>query len=144
METVVVQDSGIEASHGATMEDFSMDERAAVVEGTETCQGELTIEDGSVGNGTIDADETQSHEAERVSNAQGVQMVVSNGLMDSGGIVGAGSQLGAAEDVEEEVVGNASASKKKKKKRGKRAGQQPRLSGYQKQDFQRQRDEATL
>ena len=56
MEAIVVQDNGTEASHGTTMEDISMDERAAIVEGTETCQGELTIEDGSVGNGNIDAD----------------------------------------------------------------------------------------
>ena len=76
-----------------------------------------------------------------VSDVQGAQVVGGNGSMVSGGIVGAGSQLGAAEDVGEEEVGNASASKKKKK-RGKRAGKQPRLSGYQKQDFQRQRDEA--
>ena len=96
-----------------------------------------------MGNGIIDADGAQLHGAERVSDAQGVQLVGGNGSMVSGGIVGAGSQLGAAEDVGEEVVGNVSASKKKKK-RGKRAGQQPRLSGYQKQDFQRQRDEATL
>ena len=51
MEAIAVQDNGTEASHGTTMEDISMDERAAVVEGTETRQGELAIEDGSVGNG---------------------------------------------------------------------------------------------
>ena len=51
--------------------------------------------------------------------------------------------FGEAEDSGEEV-GNVSASRKKKKKRGKKSGQQQRLSGYQKQDFQRQRDEATL
>ena len=96
MEEIVVQDNGTEASHGTTMEDISMDERAAIVEGTETCQGELTIEDGSVGNGTIDADGAQSHGAERVSGAQGAQMVGRHlTSMVSGGIAGAGSQLGA-------------------------------------------------
>jgi hypothetical protein len=68
------------------------------VEGTETRQGELTIEDGPLGNGFIDADGAQSHGAERVSDTQGVQ-VVGHHLtsMASGGIVGAEAQLGAAE-----------------------------------------------
>ena len=48
MEAIVVQDNGTEASHGTTMEDISMDERAAIVEGTETYQGELAVEDGSM------------------------------------------------------------------------------------------------
>ena len=99
MEAIDVQDNGTEASHGTTMEDISMDERAANVEGTETCQGELTIEDGSLGNGFIDVDGAQSHGAERLSDAQGVQVVGGNGSMVSGSIVGAGSQLGAAEHV---------------------------------------------
>ena len=88
-----------------------MDERAAIVEGTETCQGELIIEDGSLGNGSIDADGAQSHGAERVSNAQGVQ-VVGHHLtsMVSGGIVGADS--GAA----------AVTPTKKKKNKSKRGG----------------------
>ena len=62
------------------------------MEGTEECQDELTTEDGSVGNGTIDADGAQSHEAEWVSDAQGGQ-VVGHHLtsMVSGGIVGAGA-----------------------------------------------------
>ena len=46
-----VQDSDTEESHGTTMEDISTDERAAIVEGTEARQGELTIEVGSVSNG---------------------------------------------------------------------------------------------
>ena len=76
-----------------------MDDGAAAVEGTEACQGELAIEDGSLGNGFIDADGAQSHGAERVSDAQGVQ-VVGHHLtsMVSGGIAGAGAELGAAED----------------------------------------------
>ena len=32
MEAIDVQDNGTEASHGTTMEDISMDERAAIVE----------------------------------------------------------------------------------------------------------------
>ena len=76
-----------------------MDERTAIVEGTETCQGELAIEDGSVGNGTIDADGAQARGAERVSGAQGIQVAGGNGPMVSGGIAGTGSKLGAAEDV---------------------------------------------
>ena len=36
MEAIVVQDNGTEASHGTTMEDTSMDDGAAIVEGTET------------------------------------------------------------------------------------------------------------
>jgi hypothetical protein len=97
MEAIVVQDNGTEASHGTTMEDISMDERAAIVEGTETCQGELTIEDGSVGNGTTDADGAQARGVKGVSDVQGAQVVGGNGSMVSGSIVGAGSQLGAAE-----------------------------------------------
>ena len=89
----------------------------------------------------IDADGVQSRGAKRVNDAQGAQLVGGNGSMVSGSTAGAGLQLSAAEDVEEEVVGNVCASKKKKK-RGKKSGQQQRLSGYQKQDFQRQRDEA--
>ena len=61
-----------------------MDERAAIVEGNETCQGELTIEDGSLGNGC---------------DVQGAQVVGGNGSMVSGSIIGAGALLGAAEDV---------------------------------------------
>ena len=99
MEAIVAQDNGIEASHGTTMEDISMDERAANVEGNETCQGELAIEDGSMDNGTIDADGAQSHGSERVSGAQGIQVVGGNGSMVSGSIIGAGALLGAAEDV---------------------------------------------
>ena len=98
-EAIVVQDNGTEASHGTTMEDISMDERAAIVEGTETCQGELTIEDGSVGNGTTDADGAQARGVKGVSDVQGAQVVGGNGSMVSGSIVGAGSQLGAAEHV---------------------------------------------
>ena len=92
MEAIVVQDNDIEASHGADMEDISMDDGAAIVEGIETCQGELVIEDGSVGNGTIDVDGAQGD--------QGVQLVGRHlTSMDSGGIVGAKAQLGAADDV---------------------------------------------
>ena len=99
MEAVVVQDNGTGAGHGTTMGDISMDDGAAAVECAEACQGELTIEDGSMSNGTIDADGAQSHGTERVSDAQGAQLVGGNGSMVSGGIVGAGLQLGAAEDV---------------------------------------------
>ena len=99
MEAIAVQDNGTEASHGTTMEDISMDERAAVVEGTETRQGELAIEDGSVGNGTVDADGAQARGVKGVSDVQGAQVVGGNGSMVSGSIVGAGSQLGAAEHV---------------------------------------------
>ena len=74
-----------------------MDDGAITVEGAEACQGELTIEHGSVGNGIIDADGTQLHGAERVSDAQGVQLVGGNGSMVSGGIVT--RLLGTAEEV---------------------------------------------
>ena len=76
-----------------------MDERAAIVEGTETCQGELTIEDGSVGNGNTDADGAQARGIKGVSDVQGAQVVGGNGSMVSGGIVGAEVQLGTADDV---------------------------------------------
>ena len=123
-----------------------MVDRAAIVEGTETCQDELTIEDGSVGNGTIDADGAQPHGAEIVSDAQGVQLVRGNASMVSGGIVGAEAQLGAAEDVGGSTFGTSSGALsgklKKQRKRGKRAGQQPRLNGDQRQELQKQRDQA--
>ena len=99
MEAIVVQDNGTEASHGTTMEDISMDERAAIVEEAEACQGELTIEDVSVGNGIIDADGAQARGVKGVSDVQGAQVVGGNSSMVSGSIVGAGAQLGAAEDV---------------------------------------------
>ena len=70
MEAIAVQDNGTEACHGATMEDIFMDERAAIVEGTETRQGELITEDGSVGNGTIDADRAQARGVKGVSEVQ--------------------------------------------------------------------------
>ena len=72
------QDNGTEASHGTTMEDISMDERAAIVEGTETCQGELTIENGSVSNGNIDANGAQARGVKGVSDVQGAQVVGGN------------------------------------------------------------------
>jgi hypothetical protein len=87
MEAIAVQDNGTEASHGTTMEDISMDERAAVVEGTETRQGELAIEDGSVGNGTVDADGAQARGVKGVSEVQDAQVVGGNGLMVSGSIL---------------------------------------------------------
>ena len=49
------------------MGDISMDDGAVTVEGAEACQGELTIEDGSLGNGIIDADGAQ---------ARGVQWIL--------------------------------------------------------------------
>ena len=103
-----------------------MDERAVIVEGTEAHQSELTIEDSSMGNGTIDADGAQARGVKGVSVAQNVQLVGhsdlaefqsigaevqlgaavgSNGLMVSGGIAGAGAQLGAAEDFGSGTVG---------------------------------------
>ena len=85
-----------------------MDERAVLVEGTETRQGELIIEDGSVGNGIIDADGAQARGAERVSIAQGVRVVERSDPMDSEGIAGTGTQFGAAEDVEAETDGTGS------------------------------------
>ena len=63
-----------------------MDERAAVVEGTETRQGELAIEDGSVGNGTVDADGAQARGVKGVSDVQDAQVVGGNGLVVSGSI----------------------------------------------------------
>ena len=125
MEAIAVQDNGTEASHGTTMEDISMDERAAIVEGTETCQGELTIEDGSVGNGTIDADGAQSHRAERVSDAHGAQVVGGNGSMDSGGIVGTGARAAAVTPT------------KKKKKKSKRGGIKSKMTGDEWKKWQR-------
>ena len=85
--SIAVQGNGTEASHGTTMEDISMDERAAVVEGTETRQGELAIEDGSVGNGTVDADGAQARGVKGVSEVQDAQVVGGNGLMVSGSIL---------------------------------------------------------
>ena len=73
-------------------------------EGTETCQDGLIIEESSVGNGAADADGAQARGAERVSAAQGVQEVERNDSMDSEGIVGAGAQFGAVEDVEDVVA----------------------------------------
>jgi hypothetical protein len=105
VEAIAVQDNGTEASHCTTMEDISMDERAAIVEGTETCQGELTIEDGSVGNGTIDEDGAQARGAKGVSDVQGAQVVGGNGSMVSVSIVGARSQFGAAEGFGSGTVG---------------------------------------
>jgi len=99
METVVVQDNGIETSHGTTMEDISMDDGATIVEGTEACQGEITVEGGSLGNGIIDANGAQARGVKGVSDVQGAQVVGGNGSIISGSIVGAGAQLGAAEDV---------------------------------------------
>ena len=121
MEATVVQGNGTEASHGTTMEDISMDERAAIVEGTETCQGELTVEDGSMDNGTTDADGAQARGAEGVSVAQNAELVGSNGSIDSGGIAGAGAQLGAAEDVGARTVGRG----------GKSRGRRTRNPGHQ-------------
>ena len=101
---------------------------------TEACQG------GSVDNGFIDADGAQSRGAERVSGVQDAQLVGDNGSMDLEGTDGAGPQLGAAEEVEEEVD-NVPVSKKKKK-RGKKSGQQQRLNGDQSQNHLKQRDQA--
>ena len=99
MEAVVVQDNGIETSHGTTMRDVSMDDGAITMEGAEACQGELAVEDGSVSNRAVDADRAQARGAEKVIGAQGIQVAGGNGSMASGGIVGAGAQLGAAENV---------------------------------------------
>jgi len=97
MEAIVVQDNGTDASHGTTMGDISMDDGAITVEGAEACQGELTTEHGSVGNGIIDANGAQARGVKGVSDVQGAQVVGGNGSMVSGSIVGAGAQLGAAE-----------------------------------------------
>ena len=51
------------------------------------------IGDGSVGSGTIDVDGAQARGAEGVSVAQNIQLVGSNGSMDSGGIAGAETSL---------------------------------------------------
>ena len=45
------------------------------MEGSEACQGELAVEDGSSDDGIIDADGAQSHGDVRLSDAQGVQIV---------------------------------------------------------------------
>ena len=101
----IAQDSDAEASHGAAIEDAPMDYGFVnAKEGTETCQDGLIIEESSVGNGAADADGAQERGAERVSAAQGAQEVERNDSMDSGGIVGAGAQLGAVEDVEDAVA----------------------------------------
>ena len=121
METVVIQDNGIETSHGTTMGDISMDDGAAAVEGAEACQGEPTIEDCSVSNGTIDADGAQSHGAERVSGAHGAQLVGGSGSMVSGGIAGA-STIGESSGPEETSDAKGAASDTKpKQRRGKRS-----------------------
>ena len=87
------------------MEDVSMDDGAITVEGSAACQGELAVEDGSVGIGTIDADGAQARGVKGVSDVQGAQVAGGNSTMVSGSIVGAGAQLGAAEDVEAGTVG---------------------------------------
>ena len=112
------------------------------MEGAEACQGELAIEDGSVSNGIIDAGGAQARGAERVSDAQGIQVVGGNGSMVSGGIVGAEAQLGAAdsggiagaeaqlsaaENVGTKAVGGVSGSKKTR--RGKRGGKKVLVRG---------------
>ena len=118
MEAIVGQDNGTDASHGTTMGDISMDDGAITVEGAEACQGELTIEDGSLGNGFIDADGAQSHGAEGVSVVQNVQVVGGNGSMDSGGIAGAGSPLGANLTQERQQRGGKTGRKTKRDKTG--------------------------
>ena len=103
-----------------------MDDGAAIVEGTEACQGELTIEDGSVSNGTIDADGAQSHGAERVSDAQGAQLVGRHlTSMVSGGIAGADS--GAA----------AVTPTKKKRNKSKRGGVKSKMTRHEWKKWQR-------
>ena len=99
MEAIVVQGNGIETGHGTTMGDISMDDGPVAVEGSEACQGELAIEDGSVGNRVYDAGGTQSHGAKRVSDAHGAQLVGHNASMVSEGITGLETQSGAAEDL---------------------------------------------
>ena len=120
MKAIVVQESGTEAGHGMTMEDISMDERAAIVEDTEACQGEPIIEDGSVGNGTIDANGAQARGVKGVSDVQGAQVVGGNGPIISGSIVGAGAQLSAAKDLGAGTV-----------RRGKSRGRRTRTPGDQ-------------
>ena len=95
MEATAFQDNGTEARHCTTMEDNSMDERAGIVEGTETYQNEFTIEDVSVGNGIIDADGAQARGVKGVSDVQGAQVVGGNSSMVSGSIVGAAEDVGA-------------------------------------------------
>ena len=57
MEAVVVQDSGIEAGHGATMEDVPADYGVAdVEEDTKAFQHGLIVEGKSMGNGATGAD----------------------------------------------------------------------------------------
>ena len=70
METFVVRGNGIETSHGTTLGDISKDDGAITLEGAEACKGEVTIEDGSVGNGFIDVEGARSHGAERVSQGR--------------------------------------------------------------------------
>ena len=114
------------------------------MEGTETRQGELTIEDGPLGNGFIYADGAQSYGTERVSDAQGVQVVRHHlTSMVSGGIVGAEAQLGAAEDVGAgtvEAESGATTVMRKKKTRRKKGGQQARLTGDAQKEYRRNRD----
>ena len=120
-----------------------MDDGAAAVECAEACQGELTIEDGSVGNGTIDADGAQARGVKGVGEVQGAQVVGGNGSMVSGGIVGAGLQLGAAEDVGAgtvEAESGATTVMRKKKTRRKKGGQQARLTGDAQKEYRRNRD----
>ena len=64
-----------------------------------------------------------------VSVAQNVQLVGSNGSMDSGGIAGAGAQLGAAEEV--------AAPTKKKKKKSKRGGARNKMTRNEWEKHQR-------
>ena len=73
--------------------------------------------DGSVGNGIVDADGAQARGVKGISVARNVQLVGSNGSMDSGGIAGAGAQLVAAEEV---VVPT--------KKKGKREGARNKMT----------------
>ena len=62
----------------------------------------------SVEAGMVSAEATEPVEAVGVGDSQ---VVGGNGSMDSGGIAGAGGQLGTAEDVEEEVVGKCGTQK---------------------------------
>ena len=96
-----------------------------------------------MGNGAADADGAQARGAERVSVAQGVRVVGNSASMVSGGIVGAGSQLGAAEDVGAgtvEAESGATTVMRKKKTRRKKGGQQARLTGDAQKEYRRNRD----
>ena len=81
--------------------------------------------------GTADVDGAQARGAGGLSDAQGVQVGGHSDPMDSGGIAGAGSQPGAAED-----VGEGTAVVTHGRSQGSSHGRRRRSSGNQRKTKQ--------